>query len=87
MNCSSRVKLNEGDNFTCLCRGEGGNPPANVTWFKDGVKLTDVGTENQTLNIWNAGRKDNRTYKCEVTSYSHENYTDEESIEVIVFSK
>ncbi|XP_028413744.1 titin-like [Dendronephthya gigantea] len=87
LNCSSPVTLNEGDNFTCLCRGEGGNPPANVTWFKNGVKITDVGIERQTLNISNISRTDNATYKCEATSYPHQNYTDEKSCQVIVFSK
>ncbi|XP_028399325.1 hemicentin-1-like [Dendronephthya gigantea] len=87
LNCSSPVPLLKGENFTCLCRGEGGNPPANVTWFKNGVKISDVEIEKQTVNLLNVGRADNGTYKCEVTSYSHENYTEEKSIAVTVYLK
>ncbi|XP_028399355.1 hemicentin-1-like [Dendronephthya gigantea] len=88
LNCSSPVILNEGDNFTCLCSGEGGNPPANVIWYKDGVKISDAGIENQTLNIWNADRTDNGNYTCAATSsYRYNNFRDEESIEVIVYYK
>ncbi|XP_028399323.1 uncharacterized protein LOC114522774 [Dendronephthya gigantea] len=85
LNCSSPVSLLKGDNFTCLCRGEGGNPPANVTWFKNGEKFTDVGTEMQTLNLLNVSREDDGTYMCEATSYPHKNYTDKESIQVTVY--
>ncbi|XP_028418092.1 uncharacterized protein LOC114543202 [Dendronephthya gigantea] len=85
LNCSSPVTLNEGENFACLCRGEGGNPPANVTWFKNGVKITDVGIERQTLKLSNISRTDNGTYKCKATSYPHQNYTDEKSYQVIVY--
>jgi hypothetical protein len=50
INCSSAVIVNEGDDFTCVCRGEGGNPPANVTWYdKDGVQIGGTGKEEQTL--------------------------------------
>ena len=77
--------LNEGDNFTCLCRGEDGNPPANVTWYKDGVQFSHVGTKNQTLNLLNVGGADNGSYKCVATSYPHESYTDEKSIQVIIY--
>ncbi|XP_028399291.1 hemicentin-1-like [Dendronephthya gigantea] len=78
------VRPDEGDNFTCLCKSKGGNPPPNVTWYKDGVKISDVGTVNQTLNIWNINRKDTGTYKCVATSYPNINYTDEKSCQVIV---
>ena len=87
LNCSSPVTLTEGDTFTCLCRGENGNPPANVTWNRDGVKFSDVGTEKQTLNIWSARRTDNGNYTCVATSYPHENYTDEKSIRIVVYCK
>ena len=87
LNCSSPVTLNEGDNFTCLCRGERGNPPADVTWYKNGVKFTDVGTENQTLNLLSVGGTDSGTYKCVATSYPHKNYSDEKSYKVLVNCK
>ena len=79
--------LLEGDNFTCLCKGEGGSPPANFTWFKAGIEFSDVGTEKQTLNLFDIGKVNNGTYKCVATSYPHENYTDEKSIEIIVYCK
>ncbi|CAB3998864.1 limbic system-associated membrane -like [Paramuricea clavata] len=45
LTCSSPVILNKGDDFTCECRGPGGNPPASVTWYKDGKKIDRTGTE------------------------------------------
>ena len=87
LNCSSTISLLEGDSFACLCKGEGGNPTANVTWYKDGVKFTDVGTERQILNLPHVGSADRGTYKCVATSYANENYTDEKSIQVNVYCK
>ena len=50
INCSSAVIVNEGDDFTCVYGGKGGNPPANVTWYdKDGVQIGGTGKEEQTL--------------------------------------
>ena len=86
-NCSCPIALNEGDDFTCLCEGKGGNPPANVTWYKNGVKFSDVGTEKQTLNLLNVSKANNGTYQCKAASYGHEKYTDEKSCEVIVYCK
>ncbi|XP_028399370.1 hemicentin-1-like isoform X2 [Dendronephthya gigantea] len=85
LNCRSPVMLNEGDNFTCLCKGEGGSPPAKVVWFNDGVNVSLVGTKNQALKLLNVSKEDNGTYTCNATSYPHENYTDEKSIVVIVY--
>ena len=87
LNCSISIKLIKGDNVACLCRGEGGNPPANVTWFKDGEKISDVGTEYQTLSLLNVGGADRRTYKCIASSDPGEKYTDEKFIQVIIFCK
>ena len=86
LNCASPVTLKKSENFTCLCKGEGGNPPANVTWYKDGDKFTDVGTERQTLKLLNVGETESGTYKCVATSYPHANYTDEKSSQVIVIN-
>lgn len=79
--------LKTGDNFTCPCKGEGGSPPVNVTWYKGGVKFTDVGTEKQTLNLSNVSEVDSGTYMCVATSHPHENYTDEKYIQVMVHCK
>jgi hypothetical protein len=34
VSCRNTTTLTKGDSFTCVCRGEGGNPPAVVTWYK-----------------------------------------------------
>ena len=84
-NCSSRVILNEGDDFTCVCRGEDGSPPASVIWYKDGVQIGGTGTENKTLTLRNVERTASGTYKC--VAQSHTLYTDEKSVEMIVYGK
>ena len=86
LNCFSVVMLKEGDNFTCLCRGTVRNPPAKVTWFKDGVKFSDVGMRKQTLNLLNVGVTDHGTYKCVTQSFLYNHYT-EMSIKVTVYCK
>ena len=71
LSCSSPITLYEGDNFTCVCRGEGGNPPANVTWYdKDGVQIGGTGKEEQTLTRSNVRRTVSGTYKCVATSHT-----------------
>jgi hypothetical protein len=72
--------VNEGDNFTCVCRGEDGNPPANVTWYKDGVQIGGIGMEEQTLTLSDVDGTESGRYKC--MAQSHINATDEKSIEV-----
>ena len=80
LSCSSPITVNEGDDVTCVCRGEGGNPPANVTWYKDGVQIGGTGIEEQTLTLSNVNGTDSGTYKC--MAESHINATDEKSIEL-----
>ncbi len=84
MSCSSRIILNEGDNFTCVCRGEGGNPPADVTWYKDGVQIDGTGMGNKTLTLSNVDKKASGTYECVAQSHT---LTNEKSIESIVYCK
>ena len=84
INCSSPIKINEGENLTCECRGEGGNPPANVTWYKDGKQIGEVRYEINLLNLTNVNEEDSGTYKCVVQSYT---LKDQKSIEVIVYRK
>ncbi len=67
--CSSPITVDEGDDFTCVCRGEGGNPPANVTWYKDNVQIGETGKENQTLTIVDVDKTDSGTYKCVAQSH------------------
>ena len=84
LSCSSRIIVNEGDNFTCICRGEGGNPPADVTWYKDGVQISGIGKENKTLTLSNVEKTASGIYKCVTQSYT---LTDEKSVEIIVHCK
>jgi hypothetical protein len=70
LSCWSPITVNEGDNFTCVCRGEGGNPPANVAWDKDGVQIGGTGKEEQTLTRSNVRRTVSGTYKCVATSHT-----------------
>ena len=83
LSCSSLVKVNEGDNFTCVCRGEGGNPPADVTWFKDGVQIGETGKEEQTLTLSNVSKTASGIYNCAAES----NTLTEKSIEIIFYCK
>ena len=76
--------MNEGDDVTCACRGEGGNPSVNVTWYKDGVKLSKTGKEEQTLTISNIDKTASGKYKCVGQSHT---LTDEKSVEIIVYCK
>ena len=80
--CLSLNKVNEGGNFTCVCKGIGGNPPANVTWFKDDVQIVGPGKEKQTLTFSNIGRTASGKYKCVAQSHT---LTDEKAIEIIVY--
>ena len=82
--CPSLNKVNEGGNFTCVCKGIGGNPPANVTWFKDDVQIDAPGKEKQTLTFSNISRTASGKYRCVAQSHT---LTDERSIEIIVYCK
>ena len=73
--------VGEGEDLTCACRGVGGNPPANVTWYKDDGTTY---VENAVLKLINVNKINNCTYKCVVQSYT---LKDENSIEVIVYRK
>jgi hypothetical protein len=68
-----------------VCRGEDGSPPASVIWYKDGVQIGGTGTENKTLTLRNVERTASGTYKC--VAQSHTLYTDEKSVEMIVYGK
>ncbi|CAB3986177.1 opioid-binding cell adhesion molecule isoform X4 [Paramuricea clavata] len=82
--CSSAVTVNEGDNFTCVCRGEGGNPPADVTWYKDGTQIGGTGKEKKTLTLSDVSRTNRGTYECEARSHTDDRFADKKSIEVEV---
>ena len=81
-NCFSPIMVDEGDNVTCVCRGQGGNPPADVTWYKDNRKIGGTGKEEKTLIRYDVDRAASGTYKCVAQSH---NLTDEKLIEMIVY--
>jgi hypothetical protein len=85
--CSSRTTVNEGDDFTCVCRSEGGIPPADVTWYKDGVQIGGKGKEEQTLSLSDISRIGSGTYECEARSHTDDRFSDKKSIEVDVNCK
>ncbi|XP_028399387.1 hemicentin-2-like isoform X1 [Dendronephthya gigantea] len=82
LSCSSPIATIEGDNITCICQAKDGNPPANVTWYKDGVQITKSEKNRQILNLNNVDKKDSGIYKCIARSYT---LADEKSIEVMVY--
>ncbi|XP_046858840.1 carcinoembryonic antigen-related cell adhesion molecule 5-like [Xenia sp. Carnegie-2017] len=85
INCSTPLVVNEGDNVSCVCRGEGGIPPANVTWFdKHNNIIGDVGVVSKTLVITNVTLNDGGNYRCKAQSYNDPRFRDEKSIEVTV---
>ncbi|XP_046858251.1 carcinoembryonic antigen-related cell adhesion molecule 5-like [Xenia sp. Carnegie-2017] len=85
INCSSPLYVNENDSVSCVCRGEGGNPPANVTWFdKDNTTVRGFGVENATLVITNVTVNDNGSYRCKAQSYDDPGFRDQKSIEIQV---
>ncbi|XP_028399386.1 peroxidasin homolog [Dendronephthya gigantea] len=84
VSCSSQVIVKEGDNFTCVCTEQGSNPPATVTWYKDGKQISNQRRERQTLSISNIEKKDSGTYRCEAKNLVSD---EEKSIEIIVHYK
>ena len=82
LGCSSPISVNEGDDVVCECRGQGGNPPADVTWFKDNIKIGRTGKEEQVLALSNVDGKNDGTYTC--AAQSHVDSTDRKSVEVKV---
>ena len=82
INCPSFVKIPEGNDFSCVCRGEGGRPPANVTWYKDEKQFGNTTYVENILRLSDVN--DSGTYKCVVQSYT---LKVEKSIKVIVCRK
>jgi hypothetical protein len=76
--------LNQRDHFACECKGQGGNPPANVTWYKEN-ELIVSGKEEAILRLPNVDKDDSGTYRCEAKS--HEQAKKETTIKLIVNCK
>ncbi|XP_028413739.1 hemicentin-1-like [Dendronephthya gigantea] len=68
INCSRVTTVNTSDDFTCVCKGEGGNPPAEVTWYK-GNKTMATGVEEATLRLRNVTKDNYGNYTCEAKSH------------------
>ena len=76
--------MDEGNNLTCLCGAEGGNPTPNVTWYKDDLQIGKTRYGKKLLNLTDLTKKDNGTYKCVVQSYT---LKEEKFITVFVYRK
>ena len=75
--------MNLGDYFTCECDGNG-NPPADVTWYKDNTKIV-TGKEKAILVLKNVDENDNGTYRCEAKN--HEKAQNETSMDLTLIRK
>ena len=85
MNCSSLITVSEDDNLTCLCKGENGNPPADVIWYDNkGDLIGEPRKESKTLVLRSVTEADSGIYTCKVQSHT---LMDEKSIEVKVNCK
>mgnify|MGYP002803380142 CR=1 FL=1 len=84
VNCTTHITLNKNDDVTCVCRGEGGNPPANVTWFKDGKQIAEMKKENQTLTLNIVDETTKGNYTCLAESHPNPGYKDNKTIVVQV---
>ena len=83
--CSSSTTVNTSDSFTCACKGKGGKPPANVTWYIGNDVKSITGKEEKILHVFSAKRDDSGTYRCEAKS--HEVAKNDTEIELIVNCK
>ena len=86
INCSSPIILDEGDDLTCLCKGENGNPPADVIWYNDknGKPIDQKEKEQKTLVLRSVTEADSGTYTCKAQSHT---LMDEGTIDVKVNRK
>ena len=78
--------MNQSDNFACECEGTDGNPPADVTWYKDNTQIGDTRKGKAILSLCNVDKNDNGTYRCEAKSGTEE-AKNEASIDVILHCK
>ena len=67
-NCSTSLKVKEGDDVLCLCNSKGGNPAPAASWYKNGMVVNGVGHLNNMLSLKNISRNDNGNYICVVKS-------------------
>ena len=82
INCSSSITVNAGDDVTCLCEGKSAYPPADVTWYKNGVKIGDPKKKENVLALRSVDRNDNGTYACVVQNHK---FKEKSSIQVLFY--
>ena len=84
INCSDPTTVNEGDDLTCECRDEDGNPPANLTWYKDGVQIGSTTYGEYILTLTNVNKQGSGRYTCKAQSHT---VVEEKSFKLIVHCK
>ena len=67
-NCSTSLKVKEGDDVVCLCNSKGSNPAPTVSWYKNGLVVNGAGDLKNMLSLKNISRNDNENYSCVVKS-------------------
>ena len=82
INCSSPITVDEDNDLICLCKGENGNPPADVVWYdKNDNPIGQKENEQKTLVLRSVTEADSGTYTCQAQSYT---LMDEKSIDIKV---
>ena len=75
-NCSTPLKVKEGDDVVCLCNSKGGNPAPTALWYKNGIVVNGAGHLKNLLFLKNISRSDSGTlHSCVVKSLSLSNAT------------
>ena len=67
-NCSTPLKVKEGDDVVCLCSSKVGNPAPTASWYKYGMVVNGAGYSKHLLYLKNISRNDNGNYSCLVKS-------------------
>ena len=84
---SSTITVDEGENVTCSCTSDGGNPPANVVWTKNGKKFGETEQRENILFLRNVSTSDAGNYVCTAESYPDNKYRDAKSVQLILNCK
>ena len=76
--------MNQSDDFASKCKGTNGNPPANVTWYKDNRTIV-TGKEETTFVLNDVDKDNSGTYRCEAKN--KEEAKNETSMKLIINCK